>query len=436
MATMKSLLVCLLVALVASMSVGSVTADTTLTGVRSISWDDYFGVNAIFQYFDESQYLAQMDAIDALGITWVRLTTHWAILEPTEGNFDLTALDAVMAEMANRKYNILCYMVGSAPWATSAPSGASNTDQYPPADFSVFAGRMAMLAKRYPQVNTWQVWNEPNIVWQPAADPVAYGSLLSATVSAIREAIPSKPMATAGFAYYSQMADRSDLMLTDMVQQGIASENIVACYHPYSEYPQGDDLTTMNFLVWATTLNSMLHAAGVTNVWATEWGWSSYPGPVEAQAIIGETGQADYTLRRLALMSAMDFQKIFLFDIGDLATWASERDQFYGLIDLSNNPKPVFTALKFFFNVTGNTLAPASPPTYTNSPGDLFSVAWTRTDGKHLWFFWSDTSTASLGLPSVTSATVYSPLNGTSTPITGSSGISLPIKPYLQVLVY
>lgn len=410
-------------------------ADITLKGPRAVQWSDFLGVNAQFQYFDPAVYQKQMAALDDLGLTWVRLTIHWPIIEPTKNNFDLTALDGAMTAMATHKYNILAYMVGSASFDSSAPTNVASRDQYPPTDFSLFADRMTMLAKRYPQVNTWQVWNEPNIIWLPKEDPSAYGNLLFTTAKAIRNAIPDKPVATAGMAYYSQMHSTDGLMLADLLTQGLPNANIVAAYHPYSEYPEGDDTTAKDFLQRGNYINSALHAKGVTQVWATEWGWSSYAGPVEMQAIIGVDGQADYTLRRLALMSAMDYQRIFLFNLSDLDARASARDQYYGLVDINGSPKPVYTALKNFLGVTGARLEPADAPTYTNGPGDLYNVAWTRADGSHLWLFWS-ASGSSVTLPSVTSAALFDPLKGTRTDLANAQGISVPLKTSLQMLVW
>ncbi|NBF10443.1 cellulase family glycosylhydrolase [Pseudomonas sp. Fl4BN1] len=413
---------------------GPVLADNSLRGSHPVVWKDFLGVNAQFQYFDPGVYQKQMNRLDALGLNWVRLAIHWAMIEPSENNLQLDALDGAMNAMHSHQYNILAYMVGSAPFAANVPNGATPSDQYPPKDFNVFAQRMQMLALRYPQVNTWQVWNEPNIVWLPKEDPNAYDRLLNTTTSAIRTAIPDKPVATAGMAYYSQMRSTQGLMLKDLLEQGLGSENLIAAYHPYSEFPEGDDAAAKDFLVRGNFLNNALHSRGVQQVWATEWGWSSYTtGAREMQAMIGLNGQADYTLRRLALMATMDYQRIFLFNLSDLDARASNRDQSYGLVDLSGEPKPVYNALKYFLDTTGPSLIPDDPPTLSNAPNDLYSIAWTRPNGSHVWMFWS-ASGSSLQVPGLNAAVLHDPLAGTQTNLSGPQGLSVPLKTSLQLL--
>jgi beta-xylosidase len=415
------------------LGISSADAETVLKGARPIAWKDFLGVNVQFQYFPADIYRLQMEQLDKLGLTWVRQTIHWPIIEPKEGQYDLTDLDAAMAEAAKHNYHTLAYLVGSAPFASSAPAKAASRDQYPPKDYNVFASRMVALAKRYPQVGNWQVWNEPNIVWLPKENPAAYGRLLTTSAAALRTAVPETTIVTAGMAYYSQMHSTPGYMLQTLVDGGLGSQNIVAAYHPYSEFPEGDSPPDRDFLVRAGAMNELLHNNGVQQVWATEWGWSSYAGPKEMQAIIGVNGQADFTLRRLALMAAMDFQRIFLFNLSDLDTRASARDQGYGLLDLAANPKPVYTALKNFLDVTGPNLIPDDPPGVSNLPDDLYAIPWLKPDGSKLLMLWSANGTT-LNFPRIKAGTVHDPLRGTHTPLAATQGITVVLKPSLQIL--
>lgn len=408
-------------------------AETILRAQRPVVWKDFLGVNVQFHYFTPDIYQKQMNRLDQLGLGWIRWTLHWPVLEPAQGQYNLNALDAAMRTAEPHHYNTVAYLVGSAAFDSSAPQGASNTDQYPPRDDTIFAERMTALAQRYPQVSHWQVWNEPNIVWLPQPDPVAYYRLLTTTATAIRSALPNTPIVTAGVAYYGQMRGSTAYMLQSMVDQGLAGQNIVAAYHPYSEYPEGDSVADRDFLVRATRLNASLHDAGVKQVWATEWGWSSYKGPVEMQRIIGLEGQADYTLRRLALMSTLDYQRIFLFNLSDLDERATPRDRGYGLLDLNGEPKPVYTAMKHFFDVTGPTLQPADPPPATSVPEDLYAIAWNKPDGTHLLMAWS-ASSAHLTFPGIKSATLHDPLSGSQTTLASAKGVDMALTPTLQIL--
>lgn len=413
----------------------TVKAETVLRGQRAVTWKDFLGINVQFQYFTPDIYQKQMNRLDQLGLNWIRWTLHWPVLEPAPGQYNLADLDAAMSAAGPHDYNTVAYLVGSATFESSAPQGASNADQYPPRDDSIFAERMAALAQHYPQVSHWQVWNEPNILWLPQADPVAYYNLLTSAANAIRSALPGKPIVTAGVAYYGQIRGSTGYMLQSMVDQGLAGQNIIAAYHPYSEYPEGDSVPDLDFLVRAKALNNSLHDAGVRQVWVTEWGWSSYSGPVEMQHIIGLRGQADYTLRRLAMMSTLDYQRIFLFNLSDLDQRASARDRGYGLLDLHGEPKPVYTALKNFFDVTGPTLQPADPPPAMAVPEDLFAIAWNKPDGTHLLMAWS-ASSAALNFPGIKHATLYDPLTGNHSELANAKGVDLPLTPTLQILAW
>lgn len=408
-------------------------AETILRGQRPITWKNILGVNVQFQYFKPEIYQKQMTRLDNLGLKWIRWTLHWPVLEPAEGQYNLQDLDAAMAAAREHNYNTVAYLVGSAAFDSTAPQGASNTDQYPPRDPHIFADRMTKLAQRYPQVSHWQVWNEPNIIWLPQADPVSYYNLLTLTAKSIRDALPDKSIVTAGVAYYGQIRGSTAYMLQTMVDQGLASQNIIAAYHPYSEYPEGDSVQDRDFLVRAINLNKSLHDAGIRQVWATEWGWSSYKGPVELQHIIGLDGQADYTLRRLALMSVLDYQRTFLFNLSDLDDRATARDRGYGLLDINGEPKPVYTALRNFFEVTGPSLTPADPPPVVSVPEDLYAMTWDRTDGVHLMIAWS-ASSAHLTIPGIKSATLHDPLTGKRTALASPKGVDVALTPTLQIL--
>ncbi|MGE7958992.1 beta-xylosidase [Pseudomonas sp. NPDC089530] len=413
-------------------------APVNLAPERTLAWKDYLGVNAHFLWFTPEQYRKQIAAYKQLGLQWVRVDLHWDRLEPTEEGYQLSTLDELDRTLTDSKLKSLFYLVGSAPFITLAPKGAPYQDQYPPRDPEVYARRMAMLAQRYPDIDAWQVWNEQNLPnnWRPQVDAKGYGELLRVTHQALNQVAPDKIQVMGGMAYYSQMpGQRSALMFEKLGELGVQSLGMVAAYHPYSELPESDEPGKNEVLLRGKQLNDMLHGAGVKRVWATEWGWSSYAGPKEMQRLIGVDGQADYTLRRLALMSDQDYERIFLFALSDLDSRASPRDQHYGLLDLNGEPKPVYRALARFLDITGPRLTPGRTPELTNLPDSFYSVSWTRDDGKRLLLFWSAKG-GIIRLPQVQQAELYDPLTGARASLNAADGIQPTVKSSLQILVW
>ncbi|HEY0906677.1 MAG TPA: hypothetical protein VGE17_05705 [Methylophilus sp.] len=415
--------------------------ETKLVAPRDIVWNEYLGLNAQFLWFTPEQYAKQMEYLKALGLSWVRVDIHWNIHEPEQGKYFLTPIDTLAQKMEQQHLKSVFVVGGSPAFASSAPFYASNKDQYPPKSYDTFAGFMSMMAKRYPVVNAWQVWNEPNLpaFWQPKEDPVEYSKMLFVTTNELKRTVPDKTIVMAGMAYYSQMPYRGGFMLWDMASLGALNIGAITDYHPYSQMPEGDDVSQLDFVVRCREINRLLRNINVPGIWATEWGWSSYAGPIEEQAIVGESGQADFTLRRLALISALDFDKTFLFTLSDLDARAGARDQHYGLLDLNGKPKPVYYALKRFLAITGPRLSPITPPSLKNATTDVISLAWKKPDGTKLWMLWTSKSTpvnVTLANPAeITKGTLKNPLKNTAVTLSADkNGLAIPLTSELQIL--
>lgn len=122
-----------------------------------------------------------------------------------------------------------------------------------------------------------------------------------------------------------------------------------------------------------------------------------------------------------------------MFNLSDLDERASARDQGYGLVDLQARPKPVYLALQNFLAITGPRLLPADPPAVSSVPRDLYAVPWSRPDGTRLLMVWS-ASSASLTFPNIREAVVHDPLDGTRNSLASRAGVTLALRPTLQIL--
>ncbi|WP_058087418.1 beta-galactosidase [Aquabacterium parvum] len=419
--------------------------EQVLKPARTVVWQDFLGLNAQLQWFPPEVAAHQVQRMKELGLNWVRLGLHWMLLEPKEGQFDLAPIDRMMKLVEGSGLKSIVYMVGTPRFASSVETGNQYEryfDKFPPRDPRLYAQRLMQVAKRYPQVNVWQVWNEPNILgfWAPKPDPEGYGRMLLASVQGLRATVPGKPIAMAGMAYFSEMGDGSGLMIEKLGRLGAFNLDVTVAYHPYTTKAEGSDADARDFVKRVVPAHQWLRSAGVKQIWATEWGWSSYKGPVEEQPIVGEDGQADFTLKRLALMAALDYDKVFLFTLSDLDSRASERDQHYGLLRLNGEPKPVFHALKRFLQVCGPRLEPDTPPAVEAVKGDapegLVSIGWRRPDGSRLWMAWAEKKAEVRIAAQGKGAVLHHPVSGRQTPIEPNQGkLRLTLEPGLQILV-
>lgn len=368
------------------------------------SFQDFLGVNAQFLWFQncpqnpvhssESRVDDLMEQVQALGLKHFRMDLHWDILEPKKGNdaFLKQCLDPVMQKARAHGLKPLLFLTGSAAHASSAQSGDAYPDQHPPRDPQDFALYLKKLAQRYPEVKHWQVWNEPNLPasWRSAstADTAQkYSELLQTSLKTLKN-VPTEVM-PAGMAYWSELPDGSFLLKRLLDSHALDGIQTVA-YHPYSFTPEG--LTAYSndpqfFLNRTRTVNEALRKAG-KSVWATEFGWSTYTGPIEEQPLITPEQQADFLLKRVLLSTQMGFDRIYLFTLTDLDGRASRRDQFYGLLDLQGQPKPAFTALKNLLKVLQGNLQSMDFPLQTT--GTVQHQAWKLRNGQVVLTLWGD----------------------------------------------
>ena len=259
----------------------------------------------------------------------------------------------------------------------------------------------------------------------------------TSTVQALRATVPGKPIAMAGMAYFSEMSDGSGLMIEKLGRLGAFNLDVTVAYHPYTAKAEGSEADARDFVKRVQPAHQWLRAAGVKQIWATEWGWSSYSGPKEEQPIVGEDGQADYTIKRLALMAALDFDRVFLFTLTDLDARATARDQHYGLVRLNGEPKPVYHALKRFLSVCGPRLLPDDPPALLGeAPEGLVSIAWKRPDGVRVWMVWADKQGEVRIAASTSQASLHHPLSGRQQRLKAANGQwRVPVDTGLQILV-
>jgi beta-xylosidase len=416
--------------------IGTPPKALALQGGKPIVWADWLGVNVQWQWTTPELMQIQGARLKALGLRWLRLGVHWMLAEPESGQWELSALDRTLAYTQAQGMPSLVYVVGSPRFASAAPAGAGYSDKFPPKDPAQLAQRMTQLAQRYPAVRAWQVWNEPNLAgfWQPNIDPAAYARLLEASSQSLRSLQPPRQVAAAGLAYFSEAPGQRALMIETLARAGAYAHGEIACYHPYTAEAEGAAGGARDLIDKMSFVNQGLRSLGVQTIWTTEWGWSSYDGPVEEQPLVGEDGQADRILKRLMMMATQDIDRSFLFALSDLDdNRIIQRDRSYGLLRSNGDPKPAYVALSRLFQLTGPRLRPLPPPAIEGGlPAGLVHMAWQRDDGRVIWLAWAHEA-MSVAVPARPAGQWCSPLTGQRQAV--AAGTALPVDTELRLFL-
>jgi hypothetical protein len=167
----------------------------------------------------EARRDAALADMEAIGVDWLRITASWSAIAPSPGaaqrpDFDATdpatyapgawtGLDTAVAAARDRGLDVLIDIAFWAPrWATARAVPDPNR-QRDGIDSAAYADFAEAVARRYPDVVAFTIWNEPNLglFWLPQfernpdagwtpASPHAYRAMVEAAVPRIEAAAP------------------------------------------------------------------------------------------------------------------------------------------------------------------------------------------------------------------------------------------------------
>jgi len=267
------------VLLVLALASGSaLAAPGAVYGIQDDAWIEY-GNGTVEQ---------RLLALQRLGLGLVRVTVRWDDVERTQGSFDWTHADAVLAPLEAAGVDALVTIYGTPRWANGGR--APNVAPARGADFAV--------AERYPFVRRWTIWNEPNQRrWLASASPVQYVTkLLNPAYAAIHSVSPSSRVAGGVTAPRGGTGGVSPVAFIRGMGRLNARLDAYA-HHPYAlmrgETPWGGGCAHCGTITTATIdrlVTETRRAFGPVRLWLTELGYQSNPPdrmagvPLEVQA--------------------------------------------------------------------------------------------------------------------------------------------------------
>jgi len=290
---------------------------------------------------DPSVQLQQLEQMKSMGMNTVRVDADWSIGEPSQGSFDWSALDRVMASVQQAGMTADLIIDGCPPWAAVAGASGQFGQPASPSQFGAWA---AAVAARYGSLGAdyFEIWNEPNIsqFWSPTPNPAAYTADLVAAYAAIKATAPSSVVISAGLSPAANTSSSFDpvTFFGDMYADGAQGSFDAVGDHPYT-FPADPDTDSQG--AWGEmdqttpSLRSLMIAHGddAKKIWITEFG-----------APTGDVTDAQQTTELTqAITAAKDTSWIGAFYI---YTWSDQDGGAdFGLLDSNGNPKPAYTAV-------------------------------------------------------------------------------------------
>ena len=313
------------------------------------------GVNVALEQYDGEELEDALGRIAEGGFVWVRQSFYWSQIEPQPGRFDWAVPDRILGALARHPQLRLVAVLDDTREEITTPL-------LPPSDPDRFAGFAHGFAARYgAQVDTYQVWDEPNLADHWGGGPVnppAYADLLARTARAVRAADPDARILLAGLAPTVETGPQnlSDVRyLEQLYQAGAAPYFDVVVGKPYGFDTGPDDRRAdepvLNFSRLLLLREVMVeHGDAGKAIWASHWGWNALsPGWIGTPSLWGQTDESTQAAHTVAALerARAEWPWVGALILEHFQPAAESGDPRWGfaLVGPDSVPRPVYDAV-------------------------------------------------------------------------------------------
>jgi hypothetical protein len=365
--------------------------------------------------------------MNELGIDTLRCSFGWDDYEPTKGNYDFGWLKQFVTLAGQYGIKLRPYIAYTAPWAGRGGSDGIYWND-PPAveqDWYDFVYHLAAALKPFPNVLSYEIYNEENdkFWWEGAT--FSYRATLRAAALAIRAANPAAQVVLGGFVFPD--AD----WLHAIVSKGDGGDYDILPFHAYPEtfeHTPVEHYLDSQYYDYFVPINDRY--GGQKPIWINEMGYATTPGRTQLQ-------QADWYARAVSTFLAdPHIEELGFFEIRDLRprqnVIGSEATYHLGLTDKDRNRKLAFFTVQMMMGLLNQgslTVADeqAKVTVTAGTAGELYSHLFLGPDGKQVLFIYDKTSnpTVEVTLQTPGAAAYLYALDGTSALYPNFNGHSL-----------
>ncbi len=246
------------------------------------------GVNADLTQYSDAELASHLEAMQRLGITWIRQPLRWTDLEPAPGEYAWAAWDRIVSAVDEHPpLRLVAVLLETPPWARH--NRASDNPTAPPENNADLAAFASAIAARYgDRIDYYQIWDEPNLTigWGGLnPNPAAYAALLQSAYTAIHARDPEATVIAAGLAPTLETGPRniSDILfLRALYAHGAGNFFDAVAGKPYG-FDSGPldrrvDEGVLNFSRLILLREEMIrHGDAGKALWASHFGWNALP---------------------------------------------------------------------------------------------------------------------------------------------------------------
>jgi len=349
---------------------------------------------AILEDYDKSEDLADIEKdfalFDELDIQVWRGSFGWDDYEPAPGKYDFAWLHRFVERAAAHGIRLRPYLGYTPEWA--ARGGGDDKDAWnnPPGDirrWEQFAGAIAAALRRYPNVLSYEIYNEENVKQWWDGDAAAYARTLASGSRAIRRADRDARILFGGLVFPD----------VDWIEDVCASAEARRSFHvlPVHAYPETwtpPGVAVENYLGGLDRFVAIAdERCGRVPIWINETGFATVPGK-------SERDQAAWWVRAVATFLAHPrVEHIGVYEIKDLPSdkpvIGDAPNYHLGLTRTDRKKKLAFYTVDLLTDLldtgTLRVADDAAAITGSTEPLGLHHHLFVRPDGERVLFIWS-----------------------------------------------
>ena len=304
--------------------------------------------------------------VDQLGVGVVRYMVNWRQVAPRKPRhpanpgdpaYDWSDVDATLGALHARKIAVLATLVRTPVWASETHTPpAVPTSKYALAAFAV------AVAKRYPWLRLWEIWNEPNLqsFLKPNSPALYVQRLLNPAYVELHAMNPANKVAGGATSPRSTSTGLSPVVFMRGMHTARARLDAYS-HHPYpvtrgetpSRFARGVCRFCTGVLSMARLdqlIGEVKRDFGPKRIWLTEYGYETSPPDPNG---VSWGLQSQYLAEAAMRAAAAPYVDLLIqFMIQDEAR---EKGWQSGLIDSTGLPKPAFNSFMLPIAIAART---------------------------------------------------------------------------------